>query len=293
MVRTPRKTKLGHFADWQQQLENLRVHRKCEGPNFFMPYHFATMALVVKEMGPGKLILPDDITEYAAKLRLWEAIGQNSPLIVERRPASTRYHDLTPLRSTADVDNAASAIAQMLTSHSDSCTSETRNDLYVMLAELLGNCYAHARTQDGLHGLACAQTWYKESRAQFAIADSGIGIRKSLEENADLLHRLAEMNACTLACELGVSSKLGKGHQGYGLTVACDMARRTPGSILFVQSCDEAIFVENGVVQEISSFRHGFSGTLVVFEWDMDTKLDLAEVYANWPQSQGDGDEFF
>ncbi|MEN5393856.1 hypothetical protein [Stenotrophomonas sp. TWI377] len=258
-----------------------------------MPYHFATMALVAKEMGPGQLVLPNEVTEYAAKIRLWEAIGQESPMIVEGRPASTRYHDLTPIRSNDDVDNVASAIAEMLTSHSGACTFETRNDLFVMLAELIGNCYSHARAEDGLHGLVCAQTWYKESRAQFAIADSGIGIRESLKENADLAEKLSQRNSCSLACEWGVSSKLGVGHQGYGLTVACDMALNTPGSTLFVQSCDEAIFIDNGAVQEISSFKHGFSGTLVVFEWDIGTKLDLAQVYANWPQSQGDSDEYF
>ena len=198
-----RRTKLGDFAEWHLQLEALQGNRKCEGPGFFMPYHFATMALVVKEMGPGQLILPDEIVEYAAKIKLWEAIGQQSPVVVESRPASTRYHDLTPLRSTGDVDGAASAIAGMLTSHSQACTRETRNDLFVMLAELLGNCYSHARTQDGLHGLACAQTWYRESRAQFAIADSGIGIRRSLGENEDLIDRLKSTNACALACEWG------------------------------------------------------------------------------------------
>src|SRR3546814_2403799 len=82
-----------------------------------------------------------------------------------------------------------------------------------------------ARTDDGLHGFVCAQTWYRDSRAQVAIADSGIGIRSSLTESLDLAKRLAKQNACELATEYGISSKLGRGHAGYGLTLARDLAR--------------------------------------------------------------------
>jgi len=164
-----------------------------------------------------------------------------------------------------------------------------------MLSELLGNCYHHARASDGLHGIACAQTWYRDARAQFAIADSGIGIRKSLEESKDLVKRLSKQNACALACELGISSKLGRGHAGYGLAIAYDMAMQTANSMLFVQSCDEAVLIENGKVMEISGFDYALPGTLIVFEWDLKKPLDLANVYAKWPNatSESETDAFF
>src|SRR3546814_14560916 len=138
-----------------------------------------------------------------------------------------------------------------------------------MLAELLGNCHHHARTDDGLHGLACAQTWYRDSRAQVAIADSGIGIRSSLTESLDLAKRLAKQNACELATEYGISSKLGWGHAGYGLTLARDLAQQTTGSMFFVQSCKEAILVATRMVSVISDFDTELPGTLVVFHGGM------------------------
>src|SRR3546814_14318315 len=107
-----------------------------------------------------------------------------------------------------------------------------------------------ARTDDGLHGFVCAQTWYRDSRAQVAIADSGIGIRSSLTESLDLAKRLAKQNACELATEYGISSKLGRGHAGYGLTLARDLAQQTPGSMLFVQSCTEAIQIGRASCRE-------------------------------------------
>jgi len=183
----------------------------------------------------------------------------------------------------------------MLTDSAINDRDDLKESLFIMLSELLGNCYHHARANDGLHGIACAQTWYRDARAQFAIADSGIGIRRSLEESPDLAERLSKQNACALACQLGISSKLGKGHAGYGLAIAYDMAMQTANSMLFIQSCDEAVLIENGKVTEISEFDYALPGTLIVFEWDLKKPLDLANVYSKWPieNSESEADAFF
>lgn len=288
-----RATKLGDLELWHKHLKQLKEERFCPSPGFLMPYHFVTMALLLKQEGAGHVALPDEITEYAARLKLWEAIGLQSPVVVPSEPRGSRYHELTPMESLGDVDNVASNLARMLTSNASACSQESGENIFIMLVELLGNCYHHARASDGLHGLACAQTWYRDSRAQFAIADSGIGIRESLAESADLAKRLRQNNACDLASQYGISSKLGKGHAGYGLTLARDLAERTPGSMLFVQSCSEAIFIENRRLKVIDKFDHAITGTLVVFEWDMGRALDLESVYRSWPNPEADDNEFF
>lgn len=258
-----------------------------------MPYHFVTMALVLKEERAAKLDLPDEVVSYAARMRLWESIGLPSPVSVKGNPSGSRFHEITRLESLDAVGDVAEALTEMLASSgSKECDEETRQSLYIMLSELLGNCHHHARTTDGLDGLVCAQTWYQGARAQFAIADSGIGVRRSLAENSDLKKRLAKQNACSLATELGISSKLNRGHAGYGLTVARDLALQTPQAALFVQSCDEAVQVANGKITDVA-FRPALPGTLVVFEWDTNKPLDLTRVYAKWPKTENEDDEFF
>ena len=109
-----------------------------------------------------------------------------------------------------------------------------------------------------------------------------------------MLQKLSKENSCSLACKYGVSSKLGKGHAGYGLALARDLAMQTPGSILFVQSGKEAIFIDNGKETFISNFPYSMSGTHVFFEWDLNKRIDLESVYEKWPNSEtGDGDEYF
>lgn len=259
-----------------------------------MPYHFVTLALLLKEEGARNVNLPEAFMAYAARMRLWEAIGLECPMAVAARDSGSRFHELTPLvdlNAVGDVSAALSAV--LLNNVGKPCSDETRDSLYITVSELLGNCYHHARTKDGLHGLVCAQTWYQGARAQFAIADSGIGIRESLKENPDLLHRLERENSCSLATKLGVSSKLNRGHAGYGLAVARDLALQTPGAMLFVQSLGEAFLVENGRQRQISDFVHALPGTLVLFEWDMKKPLDVSSVYAGWPKAQDDEHEFF
>lgn len=287
-----RETKLGDLAGWHKRLKQLKETQQCSSPRFLLPFHFVTMALMLKEEGAGHVRLSPQVEEYAAKLKLWEAIGLVGPEYVQGKPTGSRYHEITPLTSLQTVDQSAGALASMLTHDGARGSKDLQNDVFTMLLELLGNCYHHARAGDGLHGLACAQTWYNDTRAQFAIADTGIGIRASLWESEDLRPRLRKENACAMACELGVSSKLGVGHAGYGLAIAKDMAMQTPNSTLFVQSCREAILIENRKITEISNFDYALQGTLVVFEWDLKQPLDLANVYEQWPTNDnGDGDD--
>lgn len=288
-----RETKLSDIRAWHSSLNELRSSKRCSGPGFFLPYHFVTMALLLKEEHVGELFLPENVTEYAARLKLWEAIGLSSPIQPHSKPGGSRYHELTRLTDLAAVANVADALTTMVLGIPGKSEKDNWDSLFITLTELLGNCHHHARSADDLHGLVCAQTWYQESRAQFAIADSGIGIRASLAENADLSSRLESQNACSLATELGISSKLFKGHAGYGLAVARDLALQTPGAMLFVQSCSEAVMIENGKITEISDFKHALPGTLVLFEWDMNQDLNVTKVYASWPSARDDDDDFF
>jgi hypothetical protein len=289
-----RETRLSDITGWLQTLEVFRNTRKCAAPGFLMPYHFVTLGLMLKEVRAGQLMLPPEVASYAARMRLWEAIGLESPVKVSVGPRGTHLHELTPLVDLNKVEDVAIDLSSLVTSHvGKPCSEETASSLYTTLTELLSNCYHHARMEDDLQGLVCAQTWYQGSRAQFAIGDSGIGIRASLSENPDLKKRLESGNACSLALKLGISSKLGDKHSGYGLTVAKDLALQTPGSELMVLSYREAAVAKGRTVTEYTNLKHGVPGTLVVFEWDMKTALDIRRVYASWPKVEEDGDDFF
>ena len=287
-----RATRFSEITTWHANLRTLRASNRCPTPGFFKPYHFVTMALLLKEMRTAEMQLPPKFVEYAARMRLWEAIGLTSPIAQLPEKTGSLFHEITPLTSLESVDRVADTLTALIADSTvPACNTETRQSLFIMLTELLVNCYHHARSADGLHGLVCGQTWYQGTRAQVAIADSGIGIRASLAENPDLAKRLSKSNACALATQLGISSKLNRGHAGYGLTVARDLARLTPGASLFVQSCAEAVRFDGGRQVENEDFQHALTGTLVVFEWDTKRPLDITSVYEGWAKTEEAGDE--
>lgn len=288
-----RPTRLQEVRDWNRSLLRLRDEMSCAHPGFFKPYHFVTMALMLKAERAGALQLPEGYVEYAARMKLWEAIGLPSPAMALPAAGGTRYHPLTRLVDLDSVDGVSSALTKVVLANSArAANDDTSDSLAITLSELIGNCYHHARADQDLHGLVCAQTWWRDQRAQFAIADSGIGIRNSLMENASLIRRLKRENACALATKLGVSSKLNQNHQGYGLALVRDLARMTPGAMLIVQSGHEAVVVQGKSVAEFNDFENAIPGTLIIFEWDVQKPLDVAAVYESWPKAEN-GDDFF
>ncbi len=127
--------------------------------------------------------------------------------------------------------------------------------------------------------------------AQIAICDSGIGIRVSLSDNVEYLVELAKRNACEYATEYSITSKPGRGHSGYGLTLARDLMEQGKNTI-FVVSHDE-YFYSSGGKSGKGQMPLALEGTLVILEWDTRVPLDLRQVYDAWPLPEGMSDDDF
>src|SRR3546814_11879162 len=95
-----------------------------------MPYHFVSMALLLKEEDCGELHLPSEVTEYAARLRVWEAIALPSPVAVSPEPGGTRYHELPPLRCVPAVENVAEHPPRIPTGHTSGSRADPRATPY-------------------------------------------------------------------------------------------------------------------------------------------------------------------
>lgn len=282
--------------DWLADLNVLLQAGGVNAPPFLKPHHLVTLSLALREKGPDFLTFPERLMGYAARMGVWEAVGLVCPVVVKKkREAAVRLCELNRLVDRQRVGDVADKLARVAFSNQpppldkDSCDS-----VYIMLSELAENCYAHARIADDLHGLVCAQAWYRGGRAQIAIVDSGIGLRQSLSENPSTAGLIMGANAAEVATHYGVSSKPELGHKGYGLTLARGIAEANPGTMFYLHSHGEALSVTNG---EASSYRvpvhQVFPGTLVVFEWPIDVPLRVASVYASWPDAEGEIDDDF
>lgn len=274
--------------EWVEELGILCRERRCRGPRFVKPYHFATLAHVLRRDRATQLNLPDKIASYAQTMNLYAAVDIPSPFgPFERNPAG-RYHPIELLREEATVEPTATALVELF---KPVCPSApTLNAVYIMLRELLGNCHAHSEASDGLFGVVCAQVWSGGRKAQIAIADSGVGVRHSLMGNAQLLNRLKSENSCAMATEYGITSKPNH-HSGYGLHIARRLMEQNRG-VLYVRSGTEA-FYTSGSRHNSYRTKSYWDGTLLVIEWDLDRPMDIGAIYKTFPLPEGMTDDDF
>ncbi|MFZ2315831.1 MAG: hypothetical protein WAW86_09285 [Gammaproteobacteria bacterium] len=260
-------------------------------PNFFKPYHLITLGLALKKAGCTDLKVPSTLAPYATRMHLWEAIGITPPKTISKFPPDGRFLPIHAFRKnndilTPDINNEVNQlVSQLIGVIRKNTSSEYQASLSVCLLEIVNNFYDHAHPHNSLPCLISGQSWPRGNLIQIAIADSGIGIRESLSENAALLDELKNGNACELASKYGVTSKPNKNHSGYGLTLAKDLMTQSNGSYILI-SGNELFSCANGV-NNSTQIDCLLNGTLLVLEWAIDSQLNTTSVYQSWPLPEG------
>lgn len=274
---------------WLEELHQLAEAAQCQAPKFIKPFHLATLANKMRLHKLAALNLPAKIAPYANTMKLWESLGMSPPQIVGQRHASGRYHPIEVLRDVRTVEQTANDLVQLLMSVCSG--AKTVDAVNTMLRELVDNCYSHAAVADDIFGLICAQVWVGGGKAQISIADTGVGIRDSLALNPLLRERLEKENACELATEYGVTGKPGKGHSGYGLAVARKLMEQNGGNLM-VRSGHEAFCFTEGKLLRLNTARV-WHGTLLIIEWDLNSPMNIRDVYDSFPLPEGMNDDDF
>lgn len=277
------------IENWLSCLKLLRETKSCDGPRFVKPFHLATLAHTLRTLNVSHVRLPEKIAHYADTMKLWDALGIPSPFPPKNRQPG-RYQPIELLTNVNSIDDLANRLVSLF--HPVCPNERTIDAIQTMLRELIGNCYAHSDVGDGLYGIACAQVWNGGRKGQIALADSGVGVRASLQQNVELRERLQRENSCEMATEYGVTSKPGKGHSGYGLAVARGLLELNQG-VLYVRSGHEAFCMSQSVAKKTNT-ETGWDGTLIVIEWDLDKLVDIGDVYSSFPLPEGmEDDDFF
>lgn len=257
-------------------------------PSFYRPMHFIGLALTLQKRRPKNFTIQQnhEFLRYTTRMQLWESLGLPSPLKVSQLNPRGRFHPLTPLQSPQAVDKISSELAHLFSSEG----AENKSSIEIAVAELVGNSFAHSSSQNGDYGFVCAQKWPRANKAQIAIGDSGIGIRASLDTSSEFSNILLKRNACELATEYEVTSKRGKNHSGFGLTLARSLIQNNNGTFLLV-SYDEYL-IDKGAYADIGILQTPFPGTLVVMEWHTNIPLSATEVYNSWPSPEENDYDF-
>jgi hypothetical protein len=253
----------------------------------FRPYHFVLLALSMSRRNIQRFSMQGyeaNVVQYACRMHLWKALGLEPPADVRERDHRGRFRPLTALNDPETVETVSDDLASLF---QDSGAESVRS-ISGAVSELVDNCYSHSDIGAGLRGFVCAQRWPNGNKAQIAIGDSGVGIRHSLsaiQEHRDALQR---ENSCELATRYSVSSKLGKNHAGYGLTLARDLIANNAGAF-FLVSGDEYYACKRGADDRGALPSH-MPGTLAIIEWNTHVPLSARAVYDGWTMENDDDD---
>lgn len=280
-----RETFAHEISSWVANLNRLEEEGRGTSPSFWKPFHLAMLATNARNRGV-RLGIDNAHLDYAVRMRIFEAIGQDPPFEIRGNPAQNRFIEASAVTREDEVHETAYNAARLFRCENN----ETEDSIAALLSELLSNCWAHSEYDtEQSFGLICGQTWPQGDRAQVCIADSGIGIRRSLMENPDLLERLDAMNACELASTYGVTGKPHGRHSGYGLALASDLASYNDSQLCVVSGNE--LFLNKGGNKLSRRINSDWSGTAVVFEWRLSVALDVRQVYDSWPAPDGMDEE--
>ncbi len=275
-----KKTSILDINGWLHNL-NQATQGELICPPFLKPYHLVTLALMLKKDNAQWVELSPEIESYAMRMGLWDALGITPPYEQYENPTQNQFLPVAPLEDPAAIIQTAKNLISLV--YQQKLGLQSFESVEIMLMELLENTYKHARVDDKLHGLVCAQSWPKGNLAQIVFADPGIGILHSLSENEQLRDRLHTTNPCQLACELGITSKP-QAHSGYGLALTKGLMKQCQGQMIVI-SHKKGVSITNQ--KEITFDAPLWQGTLIILEWPINQTLDVGAVYASWPLPAG------
>jgi hypothetical protein len=199
---------------------------------------------------------------YLTRMNFWDAVFERidaPPGKIPLRPKGlvdkNVLLDVTIFRTHDAISAMLHQTGEILQNLGYSVTA--RGHVLEVLSELCSNVLLHANTLFG--GVAAMQTYRNRAGVRYvvmSIGDAGIGVRKSLANNATLASRLeSDAQALGVAVQAG-SSRFGMGGHGGGLPRVLEIARRYGGRVAFRSGAGALAY--NGGNDERRTFEAAF-----------------------------------
>jgi hypothetical protein len=234
---------------------------------------------------------------YLQRINFFSSVGLETPEVFRRHDAGSRFVELRRIggKSATSVEDLSTDIAYCLFPEADVEDPEQSglfDVLQYVVSELATNVTQHAKSP----GFALAQYNGRTDLIRVAIADSGIGVLKSFEENGSPLWKqeLTDADALVLALRPKVSSKAhlttawGESiNAGVGLTLQKAFCAMTNGHF-FIASGNGVCYQSAGnhPLQQLS-LQGRFRGTVCALSLTRSHIKDFAKLLNEAKQAVG------
>lgn len=226
--------------------------------------HVAIAAVVDRAAAEGQhveFVAPAsaDCRSYLSRMRLGQhldRLGVTHSLEPVREHEAPRLSELRWFHDEKELEHVAEVIVRQY----QESGSGVVEPLYLALFELAVNAVQHSGRGGGYVAL---QSYRSSGEVAFAIADSGVGLRGSLNVDND-------GEAIAMAAQKYSSSEVGRG-RGRGITGVIDLTGRHRGAVNFITGTAHGRFSGGHRDPRVLTMDARFLGTLV------DTRLSQKE----------------
>lgn len=162
------------------------------------PVALSMVAALGLTLEPGRVTCPKILAKsghYLERMGLFKFLNIDSGMTISEHDPSGRFIPLTQIKSSEELSNFIREMVPML--HLEPHQAEP---IRYIISELARNVLEHSRSENG--AILCAQFFPKSNMIRLGIADTGIGIRTSLNRS----HRTTDdLDAIKLALIPGVT----------------------------------------------------------------------------------------
>lgn len=275
------QTSVDDVINWLRNINYAKANGKLLPPNFIKPYHLVMAAIALNDIN-FDFIGDNDKQKYIARMKFWKAINRPCNIVLNHNDEDGKFLPIFEIFNEPDMSKCSKKLSDIIDNNS---ISNIKDGIYVILNELLDNCFSHGCKYFTDRILVAAQPWPKGNMGQLVIIDSGIGIRASLEENDKFKEILQDENACNYATTHGITSK-SSGHAGMGLFVTERLIHFNEGNLIILSGSEIVRYYE-GKQTDIRRIDNSWKGTIIIIEWNSKKPLTTKPVYDLLPKTEG------
>ena len=218
--------------------------------------------------------------------------------MLEGKPsANAKYTSIEQVSSRGDVERiTAHLTATILTNFGDlelMHQKDLKKYLQYLIAEILNNVADHSGSSHG--GFAMAQYYPTKRKIQVAVADSGIGFFKHINNVYPDIK--TDEEALKKAVEMGVTASSNRmyGHErnaGYGLYALLQIIKETKGQVVII-SYTGILRCQDGEITT-GTLDESWNGTVVAFEFiEKNTDYDFEQMMSKCMYVENEEEDFF
>ncbi len=149
---------------------------------------------------------------YLERMGLFKILGVNTGISVIEHEPSGRFVPISRITNSTELDKFITDIVPLL--HLEPGQAEP---IRYVISELVRNVLEHARTPDG--AIVCAQFYKKSNAIKIGVADTGIGIKSSINASYEADDDLTAIKLALTPGITGTTNKVGgtESNAGAGL----------------------------------------------------------------------------